>query len=51
MRWYPAITRKGPQGSLAMDGGVIELLRQGHITACRLPDGRIAFTLTPDTSQ
>ncbi|MDT5039490.1 MAG: hypothetical protein QOE51_475 [Actinoplanes sp.] len=34
-----------------MDGGLIELLRQGHIIACRLPDGRIAFTRTPDTAE
>jgi hypothetical protein len=39
------------QGSLAMDGGLIELLRQGHIIACRLPDGRLAFTQAPDTDQ
>lgn len=42
---------ESPQGSLAIDGGLIELLRQGRIIACRLPDGRIAFTRTPDIDQ
>jgi hypothetical protein len=42
---------EGPQGGLALDAGLIELLGQGHILACRLPDGRIAFTRTPDTDQ
>jgi hypothetical protein len=42
---------ESPQGGLALDAGLIELLRQGHILACRLPDGRIAFTRTPDTDQ
>jgi hypothetical protein len=40
---------EGSQGSLAMDGGLIELLRQGYLIACRRPDGRIAFTGNPDT--
>jgi hypothetical protein len=39
------------QGSLAVDGGLIELLRQGYLIACRLPDGRISFTPNPDTAE
>ena len=42
---------EGSQGSLAVDGGLIELLRQGYLIACRLPDGRIAFTPNPDTAE
>ena len=42
---------EGSQGSLAVDGGLIELLRQGYLIACRLPDGRIAFTRNPDTAE
>ena len=37
------------QGSLAMDGGLLELLRQGEVIACRLRDGRLAFTRTLNT--
>ena len=37
------------RGDLAFDGRLIELLRQGHLIACRLPDGRIAFTRHPDS--
>lgn len=38
-------------GGLALDDGLIELLRRGHIIACRLLDGRLAFTRTPDCDQ
>lgn len=36
------------RGDLALDGRLIQLLRQGRLLACRLPDGRIAFTRHPD---
>jgi hypothetical protein len=31
-------------GTLALDSALIEALRGGLMVACRLPDGRIAFT-------
>ena len=42
------VTGDHPQsdiGGLAMDAAVIDALRLGVIVACRLPDGRLAFTL------
>lgn len=39
------------QGSLDMDGGLLELLRQGAVIACRLPDGRLAFTRTQNAPE
>lgn len=31
-------------GTLAFDAALIEALRAGWLTACRMPDGQIAFT-------
>ena len=31
-------------GSLALDAALVESLRAGAVLACRLPDGRVAFT-------
>jgi hypothetical protein len=38
-------------GSIALDVALIDLLRAGRIIACRLSDGRVAFTrVLPDGS-
>ena len=38
-------------GSVALDAALIDALRAGLIMACRLPDGRIAFTPTGNQAE
>lgn len=42
---------EGARGTIELDAALIQALREGWLVACRMPDGKIAFTrVTEDTT-